>query len=310
MNPNTSQEDLNGSLEDRNTYLQNPNTSQKHLNTYFISKTNPPAAKSAIFRPPSLPPPHTMKNHPQHLPGLPEPFLMVAVPGGRFDMGGESWDNKRSMPIHPVELDDFWMGEHPVTQALWMAVMGEADNPSHFKGLTRPVETVSWELIDQEFLRQLNKITLDSRPPGTVYRLPTEAEWEYAARGGKHGKEKPYLFSGSEISDEVGWYNENSHGETKPVGLKLPNELGIFDMSGNVWEWCVDWYGGDYYQKCLDEGMVKNLKGPEKGSYRVLRGGSWLGYARLCRSTYRDSITPAARDGGIGFRLVLSALPV
>ncbi len=265
--------------------------------------------KSLLFRLKSCSNPNKMKNHPQHLPDLPEPFHLIAVQGGPFDMGGESW-NESSLPVHPVELDDFWIGQYPVTQALWTAVMGEGNNPSNFKGLTRPVETVSWDLIDQEFLPQLNKTTENARPPGTAYRLPTEAEWEYAARGGKHWKKKAYLFSGSEILDEVGWYDDNSHSETKPVGLKLPNELGIFDMSGNVWEWCSDWYGSDYYQKCLDKGTVKNPKGPGKGSYRVNRGGSWISSARSCRPAYRNGLTPADRLYYIGFRLVLSPLPV
>ena len=244
-----------------------------------------------------------MKNHSQHLPGLPEPFLMIAVPGGRFDMGEND-------TVHPVDLDDFWMGEHPVTQALWMAVMGEADNPSYFKGLTRPVETVSWDLIDRGFLPRLNEMTLDARPSGTVYRLPAEAEWEYAARGGQARLASSYTFSGSEILDEVGWYDKNSHRETKPVGLKLKNALGLYDMSGNVWEWCADWYDRDYYRECLEKGVVKNPVGPEKGSDRVLRGGSWFNYALDCRSTHRNSSTPANRISNIGFRLVLSALPV
>ena len=110
--------------------------------------------------------------------------------------------------------------------------------------------------------------------------------------------------------DEVGWYNQNSHDETKPVGLKLPNKLGLFDMSGNVWEWCADWYGSDYYQKCLDKGMVKNPKGPKKGSFRVFRGGGWLDYAQGCRTSLRYFNTPADRIFTLGFRLVLSALPV
>lgn len=224
-------------------------------------------------------------------------------------MGEESW-SKSSLPVHPVEVDDFWIGQHPVTQALWAVVMGEANNPSFFKGLNRPVETVSWDMIDQEFLPQLNKISENSRPRSTAYRLPTEAEWEYAARGGKHWKEKPFTFSGSDILDEVGCYRENSHEETKPVGLKLKNQLGLFDMSGNVWEWCADWYDSDYYQKCFDKGLVKNPKGTEKGAYRVYRGGSWVYSAQDCRTTFRNYDAPAIRNGLIGFRLVLSALPV
>ena len=250
-----------------------------------------------------------MENHQQHLPGLPEPFHLIAVQGGVFDMGGESW-NTASLPSHPVEVDGFWIGQYPVTQGLWVVVMGEGYNPSQFKGPNRPVETVSWEMIDQEFLPQLNKITENSRPLGMAYRLPTEAEWEYAAKGGKHGKDKPYLFSGSDILDEVGWYDENSHHETKPVGLKLPNELGIFDMSGNVWEWCSDWFESDYYQKCLDKGMVKNPKGLEKGSSRVYRGGSWFNNPRTSRNTYRRNYAPEYRPSNIGFRLVLSELTV
>jgi len=253
---------------------------------------------------------HTMENHPQHLPGLSEPFLMIAIPGGTFDMGGESWDNERSLPIHPVELSDFRMGQHPVTQALWLAVMGEENNPCYFKGLTRPVESVSWEQIDREFLPRLNEMTKDKRPAGTVYRLPTEAEWEYAARGGPDWKNQSFLYAGSDVLDEVGWYDDNSHGETKPVGLKMKNALGLYDMSGNVWEWCADWYGRDYYKKCLEEGVTKNPPGPEQGSNRVLRGGGWNLNAQICRSVSRDFSDPSDRPINIGFRLVLSITPV
>ena len=232
---------------------------------------------------------------------------MISVKGGLFDMGGESWAES-SLPVHPVEVDDFWIGQYPVTQALWMAVMGQGNNPSYFKGNYRPVETVSWEMIVQEFLPRMNEITKDFRPYGTAYRLPTEAEWEYAARGGTHWKESSYLFAGSNILDEVGWYEKNSHHETRPVGLKLPNRLDIYDMSGNVWEWCMDWYDSDYYQECLGSGVAKKPKGPEQGAHRVLRGGSWINYAQYCRSTYR--YVPAFRFAYVGFRLVLFALPV
>jgi len=246
------------------------------------------------------------QNHEQQIPGLPEPFHMIAIQGGIFDMGGES-----SLPVHPVALNDYWMGQHPVTQALWTAVMGAGSNPSRFKGTDRPVETVSWDVIDQEFLPRLNEFTKKNRPPGTAYRLPTEAEWEYAARGGIHWGKESYPYSGSTVLDEVGWYRENSHDETKPVGLKLPNRLGLYDMSGNVREWCADWYDSNYYQQCKDENKaVKNPKGPEKGTYRVDRGGSWFDDAQYCRSTDRDSSTPDYRNGNVGFRLVLFSLPV
>jgi len=235
---------------------------------------------------------------------------MIAIPGGTFDMGGESWNNERSLPIHPVELSDFRMGQYPVTQSLWMAVMGETSNPSHFKGPMRPVESVSWEQIDREFLPRLNEMTIHKRPADTVYRLPTEAEWEYAARGGPEWENQSFLYAGSDVLDEVGWYDGNSPGETKPVGLKMKNALGMYDMSGNVWEWCADWYGRDYYKKCLEDRIVKNPPGPEHGSDRVLRGGGWLDLAQYCRSVYRYYLDPSYRNFNIGFRLVLSIPPV
>ncbi len=257
-----------------------------------------------------------MENRKQSLPDLDRPFTMIAVKGGEFDMGGDSWLND-ALPVHRVEVDDYWIGEYPVTQALWAAVMGEGNNSSYFKGRNRPVESVSWETIVREFLPELNKKTGNTRPPGTEYRLPTEAEWEYAARCGRsvgvtdsHPDTYQFLFSGSDVLDEVGWYSDNSHGETKPVGLKLPNRLGLYDMSGNVWEWCADWYGSDYYQKCLDKGIAKNPPGPEKGAYRVFRGSSWFFSARYCRSAYRYTYTPATRHFHVGFRLVLFSLPV
>lgn len=250
-----------------------------------------------------------MKNHYQQLSGLPRPFAMIALCDGTFDMGGESWLNN-ALPVHPVELDDFWIGEYPVTQALWTAVLGEANNPSSFKGADRPVESVSWEEIDQFFLPALNRLTDNTRPPRTAYRLPTEAEWEYAARGGLQGKNESLIYAGSDILDEVGWYGENSHGETKPVGLKLPNQLGLYDMSGNVWEWCNDWYGSKYYQECMDKGTINNPRGPDEGDYRVRRGGSWVDNAQICRSSIRTPSMPSNRDINGGFRLVLVSLPV
>ena len=222
---------------------------------------------------------------------------MVPVEGGEFDMGdehGDLWDWCR--PAHQVKVSDFYLGKHPVTQELWEAVMG--DNPSFFKGKQRPVERVSWEDA-QIFIKKLNGIT------GKHFRLPSEGEWEYAARGGPH--KSPYRYAGSDKLKEVGWFEDNSHGETKPVGLKAPNELGLYDMSGNVWEWCEDWYGGsDYYQECKRTGLTENPAGPKSGSLRVFRGGSYFSGALLCRVAYRNHSTPSLRHRYLGFRLALS----
>ena len=222
-------------------------------------------------------------------------FEMIFVEGGNFFMGSdeeEAFGNEK--PVHEVKLSGFYIGKFPVTQALWKAVM--KDNPSFFTGDTRPVEMVSWE-DTQAFLQKLNKQT------GKAYRLPTEAEWEYAARGGQQGK--GYKYAGSNKLKEVGWYDENSHVETKAVGLKYPNELGLFDMSGNVLEWCQDWHDWDYYKECEKQGIVENPLGPAEGSDRVLRGGSWDHDARLCRCTYRYHSSPEHRSYRLGFRLVL-----
>ncbi len=171
-----------------------------------------------------------------------------------------------------------------------------SDNPARFKGDDRPVERVSWEDA-QGFIQELNKQT------GKAFRLPTEAEWEYAARGGKYSQ--GYLYAGSDRLKQVGWYDENSGSQTREVGLLLGNELGLCDMSGNVLEWCGDWFGENYYAECQEKGMVKDPQGPLSGSNRVLRGGSWFGDARGCRCSYRDGDAPGLRNGNIGFRLVL-----
>ncbi len=201
----------------------------------------------------------------------------------------------REKPIHEVSLASFWMGQYPVTQRLWEAVMGT--NPSFFKGWDRPVEQVSWEDC-QEFLKKLNEQT------GKIYRLPTEAEWEYAARGGQ--KSQGFTYSGSNKLKEVGWYSRNSHGETKVVGQKIPNELGIYDMSGNVWEWCEDWFSDKYYQEFVDGGLVENPKGPENGSSRVFRGGGWGNTPQSCRVACRSNWPPGYRRNYLGFRLAMS----
>ena len=218
-------------------------------------------------------------------------FEMVYVEGGTFVMGATSeqgsdaYDNE--YPVHSVTLSGYYIGKCEVTQELWEAVMGS--NPSHLKGAQNPVERVSWNDC-QEFISSLNSLT------GRTFRLPTEAEWEYAARGGN--KSRHYKYSGSDNIDEVAWYNNNS-GYTHAVGTKSPNELGIYDMSGNVWEWCSDRYG-DY-----SAGAQTNPQGPSSGSYRVLRGGSWDYGARDCRVSNRVNLDPDYSFNNDGLRLVL-----
>jgi formylglycine-generating enzyme len=227
-------------------------------------------------------------------------FEMLWVEGGAFDMGGES-GYEDSLPIHKVQVSSFWMGEFPVTQVLWSYVMAgtEKENPSRFKGANRPVEKVSHDDIMNEFLPRMKTLT------GLAYRLPTEAEWEYAAKGGKYGQKYPFEYAGSNKLDEVGWYRKNSQNETQVVGLKTPNLLGLYDMSGNVWEWCSDWYDEDFYSSSTAN-VSDNPTGPTTGSHRVYRGGSWDGNAQFCRSTDRSYSWPEFRFSNVGLRLALS----
>ena len=205
---------------------------------------------------------------------------------------GTSNPDKNEKPVHKVSLSDYFIGKYEVTQAEWEAVMGK--NPSGFKGPNLPVEWVSWDDC-QEFIEKLNQLT------GLQFRLPTEAQWEYAARGGN--KSKRYKYSGSNTIGDVAWYGyNNSSRTTHQVGTKLPNELGLYDMSGNVYEWCSDWYG-DY-----SSSSQTNPTGPASGSLRVIRGGDWLYYAKRCRVSDRDSDTPDLRNNGRGFRLVCEGL--
>ena len=213
---------------------------------------------------------------------------MSFVKGSTFKMGSN--DDEREKPIHDVTLNDYWIGTFPVTQALWKKVMKEA-NPSYFKGDNRPVECISWEDIDKRFLPALNSLT------GKKYRLPTEAEWEYAAKGGTHWQDN-FKYAGSNDIDEVAWFDDNSHQETKPVGLKAPNQLNLYDMSGNVWEWCSDWYSA------YSSTATANPTGAVAGSNRVLRGGSWDDGSGYCRPSYRSLIEPALFNDSLGFRLV------
>ncbi len=215
---------------------------------------------------------------------------MVRVEGGTFMMGATSEQGSDAYndekPAHQVTLYSFSIGKYEVTQEEWQAVMG--NNPSNFKGDKRPVEQVSWTDC-QEFIRKLNAMT------GKSFRLPTEAEWEYACRGGN--RSIWYKYAGSDNLGSVAWYDKNSGNETHPVGQKSPNKLGLYDMSGNVWEWCQDW-SGEY-----NSGSVTNPTGPDSGSYRVFRGGSWFFNARSCRSSRRFDYSPSYRYFDLGLRL-------
>jgi len=243
-------------------------------------------------------------------------FTMVAVPSGTFTMGATSEQGSDAdsdeTPTHSVTLRSFYIGQTEVTQELWQAVMGE--NPSWFNGtgssrhgtshsenyginVKRPVESVSWDDC-QVFIRKLNQMT------GKQFRLPTEAEWEYAARGGRN---QGYKYSGSNNIDDVAVYQDNSYNKGKSssdygphsVASKRANELGLYDMSGNVWEWCSDWYGS------YSSSAQTNPTGPSSGSNRVIRGGGWGDIAGSCRVSHRCSYSPGLRSSRLGLRLAL-----
>lgn len=218
---------------------------------------------------------------------------MVAIPGGEFMMGSKTFDS--SQPIHKVSLKPFCMGKYPITQAQWKAVMGE--NPSRFKGDDLPVESVSWEDA-RAFCQELSKRT------GKEYRLPTEAEWEYAARAGSTGD---FCFGDDvKLLDDYGWYGGNSGGSTHPVGKKKPNNWGLHDVHGNVWEWCEDvWH--DNYKGAPDDGSAWVHGGNQ--DRRLLRGGSWGYFRDSARAVYRDLNFPLYRSDGFGFRVVVLCGP-
>ena len=222
-------------------------------------------------------------------------IFMVKVSGGTFQMGATSeqgsdaYSNEK--PVHQVTLSDYYIGETEVTQELWRAVMGS--NPSYFNTSNQlPVERVSWTDC-QTFITKLNQLT------GKQFRLPTEAEWEYAARGGN--KSNGYKYSGSNDIGVVAWYDENKGWMTHNVRTKAPNELGIYDMSGNVWEQCQDWYGS------YSSSAQTNPTGPSSGSRRVFRGGCWEDGARICRVSFRSDNLGADTHFSVGLRLALSA---
>jgi formylglycine-generating enzyme len=237
------------------------------------------------------------------LPSLPHLEIVRVEGHAGFKMGSD--ENEDEQPIHTVKVDPFYMCIYPVTQALWQKIMKE--NPSHFKGAARPVEQVSWDMICGAggFLEKLNA---DDAVKGWLkehnlssFRLPSEAEWEYAARGGIYPE--PYEYAGSDEVDEVAWCDGNSHAETKAVGLKAPNALGIFDMSGNVWEWCADDWHGNY--KGAPATAIPWIDEP-RAAGRVLRGGSWNDDPVDCRVASRDYFGPDWADRSYGFRLVAS----
>ena len=221
-------------------------------------------------------------------------FEMVRVEGGTFRMGATSEQGSDAYdwekPVHSVTLSSYYIGKTEVTQALWKAVMGS--NPSSFKGDNLPVECVSWDDC-QEFIQKLNSLT------GRNFRLPTEAEWEFACRGGNNSR--GYKYSGSNNLGSVAWYVGNSGNKTHPVGTKAPNELGIYDMSGNVFEWCSDWF--DWYANYTSNSQA-NPSGPQSGAGRVNRGGSYFRVGS-CRSSDRGRDDPASRIHFLGLRLAL-----
>jgi formylglycine-generating enzyme required for sulfatase activity len=252
-------------------------------------------------------------------------FELIVVEGGSYLFGDSD---------HKITLPDFFIGQFPVTQALWQAVMG--DNPAYFKGKNRPVEQVSWYdaaafcnalnartgyqqvfFRDEKFqvpldytmtlpLEYLKDIDVFHNPQNLGYRLPSETQWEYAARGGL--KKSSYEYAGSDKLDEVGWNRDNSHRETKLVGLKAPNVLDIYDMSGNVSEWCADQLHGDSELKNIPKDGSSWVD-RDKGAFRVYRGGSWSSDAQFCRATSRSYNDPSYRYYDIGFRVVLFPPP-
>lgn len=217
---------------------------------------------------------------------------MVYVEGGTFVMGATSEQENAALeyerPAHQVKLYGYHINKYPVTQLEWWTVMG--NNPSKFKGWNHPVESVSWNDC-VAFIKKLNQITNKS------FRLPTEAEWEFAARGGL--KSKKYRYSGSHDVDKVSWHRGNSGGRTAMVGEKLPNELELYDMTGNVSEWCMDIYGKYFARPCT------NPMGAAKGRMRVFRGGCWNDLGDSCRTTSRFAAFPNQKGSGLGLRIAM-----
>ena len=233
-------------------------------------------------------------------------FEMVYVQGGTFQMGAttEGWEyDNDEMPVHAVTLSDYYIGKHEVTQGLWKAVMGtsveeQMEKSEEKQGLPGVGDNYPMYYVNldeaQEFVRKLSELT------GKKYVLPTEAQWEYAARGG--AKSKGFKYSGSNTIGNVAWYQGNCEtGSNHPVGTKAPNELGIYDMSGSVWEWCADWYDDEYYANSPQT----NPAGPASGPGRVGRGGSSANDAWSCQVFHRDGSRPVCRAFRLGFRVAM-----
>ena len=242
-------------------------------------KPRPPAPKPQPSAPKPQPPASKPEVRPQNV-----AIEFVDIPAGEFLMGSDNGEDDEK-PVHRVSIKAFRMGKYEVTQEQWQAVMGS--NPSYFKscGGNCPVESVGWSDV-QIFLQRLN-----ARNDGYTYRLPTEAEWEYACRAGTTGD-----YAG-ELS-LMAWYSDNSDSKPHPVGQKSPNRWGLYDMHGNVWEWCADWYGSYSSEAQTDP------TGPATGSGRVVRGGGWGGNAASLRAADRGRSAPSGRRNDLGFRLV------
>jgi formylglycine-generating enzyme required for sulfatase activity len=251
------------------------------------------------------------------------------VKPGRFLMGSNAENTeKREKPAHEIYFEEhFYIGIFPVTQAQWRAVF-PTHNPARFKGDELPVENVSWhDIVDgtqnggppEAFLHRINRhLENDPAWAGYAFRLPTEAEWEYAAKGGHLApqdfdrdsatKDLYPEYAGSDVLGKAGWYSENSNRSTHPVGRKQANQLGLYDLSGNVDEWCADAYDGNIYEERVGEAPIISpmVEPNENRPGRVLRGGSWIDSARYCRLSFRGGGGPGGRNDDVGFRLVLA----
>ena len=253
---------------------------------HVVPQQTPPVSTVPVDSPGALPQQTTSSDQVWRDPETGVEF--VRIPGGEFDMGSNSFSNEK--PVHRVRIAEFWLAKTEVTQAQWRAIVGSA--PSKQRGCDDcPVGDVSWEDV-QKYLKR------------TDYRLPTEAEWEYAAGGGAEHQRWAGTNNETKLGEYV-WYRGNSTNMPHPVGQKKPNNFGLFDMSGNVYEWCADWYQADYYKNSPTD----NPQGPATGTFRVARGGSWILDPRIAGVTFRLKALPSRRRTYLGFRPALLAAP-